>query len=88
MKNTSAVILFAAMLASLVSCKTGGKALLPNVSGKAGEVAVVIDKENWEGSLGTEVKGLLARDCDCLLYTYPSPRDLSKSRKPYSALKK
>ena len=66
MKNTSAVILFAAMLASLVSCKTGGKALLPNVSGKAGEVAVVIDKENWEGSLGTEVKGLLARDCEYL----------------------
>lgn len=66
MKKTASILLLAALLTGLVSCKTGGKALLPNVSGKAGEVVVVIDKENWEGSLGTEVKSLLARDCEYL----------------------
>lgn len=49
----------------LPSCK-GGKALLPNVSGKAGEIIVVIDKDDWEGNLGTGVRDLLACDCPWL----------------------
>ncbi|MGN0202527.1 MAG: DUF4837 family protein [Candidatus Cryptobacteroides sp.] len=66
MKKINTMLLFAALLSGLVSCKTGGKALLPNVSGKAGEVVVVIDKDCWEGTLGTEIKSLLARDCEYL----------------------
>ena len=36
------------------------KALLPNISGKAGEVIVVIDKGNWEGALGAALRDSLA----------------------------
>ena len=53
-------------VAAMVSCGSNGKALLPNVSGKAGEVIVVVDREGWEGNLGNEVRGLLARDCEFL----------------------
>ena len=50
----------AAVLLTLgaTGCK-GTKALLPNVSGKAGEVMVVIDKDFWEGALGDEVRAVL-----------------------------
>ena len=36
-------------------------------------------------ALGTSVTGLLGRQYSCLLYTSPSPRDLSTSRMPSSA---
>ena len=52
---------FAAVIA-LVSCNEAKtrKALLPNISGKAGEVIVVIDKGNWEGAVGTALRDSLA----------------------------
>ena len=53
-------------VAAMMSCGSNGKALLPNVSGKAGEVIVVVDREGWEGNLGNEIRGLLARDCEFL----------------------
>ena len=56
---------------TLVSCKGGHKTLLPNVSGKAGEVIVVMDKDNWEGNLGAEVRDLLACDCPFLPQVEP-----------------
>lgn len=49
----------------LAGCKSG-KALLPNVSGKAGEILVVMEKADWEGALGNEVRGLLACECPYL----------------------
>ena len=49
----------------LAGCK-GSRTLLPNVSGKAGEVIVVLDKANWEGDLGNDVRELLASDCPYL----------------------
>ena len=52
-------------LCALCSCK-GSKTLLPNVSGKAGEIIVVIEKADWEGSAGEAVRGLLACDCSWL----------------------
>lgn len=42
------------------------KALLPNISGKAGEVVVVIDKGAWEGAIGTVIRDTLAADCPFL----------------------
>ena len=63
------VILFAA-LAVLAGCKTT-KALLPNVSGKAGEVIVVIEKADWEDNLGNDVRELLACDCPYLAQKEP-----------------
>ena len=62
--------LAAAVLAALASCK-GGKALLPNISGKAGEVIVVIDRDNWEGNLGNAIRDLLAVDCPYLVPREP-----------------
>lgn len=66
MKWISRIAALAAAVFSLFSCNNGGKALLPNASGKAGEVIVVLDKIPWEGNLGNEVRALLARDCEFL----------------------
>lgn len=60
-----------AVLCAFVSCKPSRKALLPNVSGKAGEIAVVIEKADWEGNLGNEVRQLLASDCPYLVQSEP-----------------
>lgn len=60
---------FAAL--ALVSCGHSGKTLLPNVSGKAGEVIVVLDKSEWEGNLGVAVRDLLASDCPWLAQKEP-----------------
>ena len=61
------------MVVILASCSSGStrKALLPNVSGKAGEVIVVIEKADWEGSLGNEVREVLACDCPWLYIQEP-----------------
>ncbi|MBO4768950.1 MAG: DUF4837 family protein [Bacteroidales bacterium] len=64
------ILLLFAAFAALVSCKST-KALLPNVSGKAGEIIVVIDKADWEGNLGTKVRELLACDCPFLAQREP-----------------
>lgn len=65
------IICFLVALAALVSCGHSGKALLPNVSGKAGEVIVVLDKSEWEGNLGGAVRDLLACDCPWLANKEP-----------------
>jgi len=63
MKRTVKFILvaFAAVL-SICSCneKKARHALLPNISGKAGEIVVVIDKANWEGIAGNALRDSLA----------------------------
>lgn len=46
------------ILTAVSGCK-GTKTLLPNVSGKAGEIMVVIERNYWEGALGDEVRTLL-----------------------------
>ena len=38
------------------------KALLPNISGKAGEVVVVIGQNDWEGAVGTTLRDSLSCD--------------------------
>lgn len=38
------------------------KGYLPSISGKAGEVIVVIDRPEWEGNLGNSIRELLASD--------------------------
>lgn len=68
MKRILAIIAFAA---AVCGCKGDRKALLPNVSGKAGEIIVVIDKDNWEGTLGAELRELLACDCPYLAQREP-----------------
>jgi hypothetical protein len=72
MKYFNRLIAFAACILALAACKNGknGK-LLPNVSGKAGEILVVIDREQWEGNLGTAIRGVLADDCPYLAQREP-----------------
>ena len=50
---------FALLALSLLGCKRT-PALLPTVSGKAGEVLVVIEKNDWDSQLGESVRGVLA----------------------------
>lgn len=60
--------LLALTLLSAISCGSGAsrKALLPSVSGRAGEVVVVIEKSDWESALGNTIRDLLSCDCPWL----------------------
>ena len=71
MKRILSILLAALTVVGLASCSGSGKALLPNVSGKAGEVIVVIERADWEGALGNEVRDLLACDCPWLYIREP-----------------
>lgn len=68
MKRILTFLIMAAAALTMISCNQAKtrKALLPNISGKAGEVIVVIDKGYWEGAMGTVLRETLARDCDFL----------------------
>ena len=55
MKYLYRLVAILSALLALVGCagkKASRTALLPNVSGKAGEIIVVIDRDSWEGDLG------------------------------------
>ena len=56
--------LAATALITLSSCsqEQRKKALLPNISGKAGEVIVVIGQNDWEGAVGTVLRDSLTCD--------------------------
>lgn len=56
------------MALAITSCSSEKrkKALLPNISGHAGEVIVVIDKGDWEGAVGTTLRDTLGQDCKFL----------------------
>ena len=55
MKRILTYLAMALAAISVISCSESKRreALLPNISGKAGEVIVVIDKGQWEGVVGT-----------------------------------
>ena len=71
MKRVITILAAAMTIVGLASCSGSGKAMLPNVSGKAGEVIVVIERADWEGNLGNEVRDLLAADCPWLYIREP-----------------
>ena len=64
MKRYIHYILLVMIALCAVSCnqKKVRKALLPNISGKPGEVIVVINKGDWEGNLGMAIRDSLACD--------------------------
>lgn len=68
MKRIFTYIAMALVTMMTVSCNTQKtkKALLPNISGKAGEVIVVINKSDWEGAVGTVIRDTLTTDCPFL----------------------
>lgn len=61
-----AICIIAAL--AVVSCSETKrkKALLPNISGHAGEIIVVIDRGDWESTVGTTLRDTLAQDCKFL----------------------
>ena len=64
-------ILLACMLV-FSGCKTRARRnLLPNVSGKAGEVLVVIERADWEADLGVAIREALAGDTPYLAQREP-----------------
>lgn len=65
------ILLAAAAIALAAGCKST-KVILPNISGKAGEVIVVLDKAGWEGALGTDVRTVLGADFPMLPQPEPS----------------
>lgn len=64
MKRIIALISVAVLL--FTSCGDRKKALLPSVSGKAGEVIVVINKADWNGEVGDYIRANMASDCPFL----------------------
>ncbi|MBR2063875.1 MAG: DUF4837 family protein [Bacteroidales bacterium] len=74
MKRILTYLALAAMaVMTLASCseEKRKKALLPNISGKAGEVIVVLDKSQWEGDIGITLRDTLAADCPFLPQAEP-----------------
>lgn len=59
---------------AITSCSEEKKKqiLLPNITGKAGEIIVVIDKGQWEGALGTVIRDSLSAETPYL----PQPEPL------------
>lgn len=47
---------------TMISSCTGGPQLMPNISGKAGEVVIVVNKGNWESDPGAALRSVLAID--------------------------
>ncbi len=73
-KDMKTLFKFLAILsctAALIGCNGKKGSLLPNVSGKAGEVMVVIDREHWEGDLGIAIRTALAGDTPYLAQREP-----------------
>lgn len=58
-----ACLVIASIVAVSCSSCDRQKALLPNISGQAGEVIVVVDKGDWEGAVGTTLRDTLGQDC-------------------------
>lgn len=61
---------FLAAMCLLAACK-GGAPLLPSISGKAGEVLVVMEKAQWDDALGAATRELLATECPYLAISEP-----------------
>jgi hypothetical protein len=59
------LLYFTLILASFAACKNGPQ-LMPNVSGKAGEVIVVADKNYWNTDFGAAIRDVLSRDYPAL----------------------
>ena len=61
----------AACVVAFTGCKSNNRNLLPNVSGKAGEVLVVIERSEWESDLGVAIREVLSGDTPSLAQREP-----------------
>ena len=73
MKRILTYILVAILALCAISCNRNKtrKALLPNISGKPGEIVVVITKGNWEGSFGSVLRDSLEAEFPFLPQSEP-----------------
>ncbi|MGE0077659.1 MAG: DUF4837 family protein [Bacteroidales bacterium] len=65
MKYTLNFLMIFVVLVSLGSCKKGSKgeqSFLPNVTGSAGEIVMVLPKQLWNDSIGVAYKGILTQE--------------------------
>jgi hypothetical protein len=60
------------LLLLLVTCKKEKQPLLPKVSGKPGEVIIVIDQYIWDSEIGISLNNLLTQPFEALPQTEPS----------------
>lgn len=60
-KSFRTTVLFTILTVFLVSCGSDNTTLRKNVTGKAGEMVVVISKESWDGSPGKLLRETLAQ---------------------------
>lgn len=66
MKQIRFILAIMLSIGALASCKNNSKTLLPNVSGKAGEVLIVAEKAWWDGQVGNVLRDSLTADCPYL----------------------
>ncbi|MFA5325788.1 MAG: DUF4837 family protein [Bacteroidales bacterium] len=68
MKKNIVFITFLIGILLFTSCsdKNKRKVILPSISGKAGEIAVIATKGQWETEPGTTIRSILATDCPYL----------------------
>lgn len=79
-------ILLIALL--LTSCDNGQikKSLLPGVSGKAGEVLIIMNKQAWQGTCGESMRNVFLQDVQVLPQSEPMLNPINISNKAFSEL--
>lgn len=71
MKQTQFIVGLMLAAAVIVGCKSGEEKILPSISGKAGEVAVVCSKVEWESEPGSTIRALLSDEVPYLPQVEP-----------------
>ena len=71
MKYSRFILIAILATAVFAGCKNTGEEILPSISGKAGEVAVVCSKVEWEGEPGTTLRALLSNEVPYLPQVEP-----------------
>ena len=59
--NNLLIIAFIAIF-SINSCTSDRKKLLPNISGRSGEILLLLSKEKWDSEVGDTLRAVLQDD--------------------------
>ncbi len=62
----SKIYLLSILIFILIACNTDNSGLMPNVTGKAGEVVVVMEKQLWDGEAGNALTEILSAEVPSL----------------------
>ena len=81
------LFLLASLIPMLFGCKADDRtSYLKTVTGKAGEIIVVLDKANWDGEVGTALRDVLAKDYPMLPQREPSFTLINITKNAFSDL--